>query len=103
MFGERVMNDLERIMDLHPELKFYRIYVKSTHYHGHIVGHDVYINAYQPDIDWLITALHEVQHYENDDGNCTNINLRKGLLAEKWATIGAKAIFKQMFPSIKRK
>lgn len=91
------MNDLERIEDLHPELKFYYIYVPSNHYHGSIDGNDVYINAYQPSVDWINTALHELAHYENDIGDFSNPKKMETLIAEKWANYEAKKVFKKMF------
>lgn len=91
------MTDLEKIEDLHPELKFYHIYVPNKHYHGSIDGNDVYINAYQPSIDWLITALHESAHFENDLGDFSNPKSMQTMVAEKWATYEATREFKKMF------
>lgn len=91
------MTDLEKIEDLHSELKFWHIYVDNPHYHGSIDGNDVYINAYQPNIDWLITALHETAHFENDVGDFSNGRNMQTMVAEKWATYEADQEFKKMF------
>jgi len=80
------MTDLERIEDMYPALKFWGIEVNNPHYHGSIVGTDVYINILQDNLDWLKTALHEASHFENDSGNITNTRLITVLRAEGFAT-----------------
>ena len=54
------MTDLEKIEDKYPWLRFWMIDVPNKHYHGHIVGNDVYLNENQDNIDWLKTALHRL-------------------------------------------
>lgn len=91
------LSDLEKIEDQHPELKFYMIDVPNLHYHGHIDGNDVYINENQPELDWLITALHECVHSDFDYGNLsdgTNFQVR---IAERFARSQAKRELKVMF------
>lgn len=80
------MTDLERIEDKYPELTFWGIEVPNKHYHGHIEGHNVYINLLQPDVDWLLTALHESVHYRFDTGDLSTIRCNYNtLLAEGFA------------------
>lgn len=79
------MSPLERIEDQYPQLHFYMIDVPSPHYHGHIVGNDVYINENQPELDWLLTALHETVHYRYDDCDLSNRRKLKTMKAEGWA------------------
>lgn len=80
------MTYLERIEDQYPELTFWGIEVPNKHYHGHIDGNNVYINLLQPDVDWLLTALHESVHYRFDSGDlsATRCN-HSALLAEGFA------------------
>lgn len=91
------MEDLERIEDMYPELRFYGVEVENPHYHGHIEGKNVYINTLQDDLDWLITALHEVAHYENDDCDLSNGRSIKTLKAENWAVRESRAHYHEMF------
>ena len=91
------MTDLERIEDMYPELHFWGIEVNHPAYHGSIFGEDIYINQLQDDLDWLITALHEASHYENDMGNYNNLRTRRVLEAEGWAIKESKAKYKAMF------
>ena len=91
------MNDLERIEDMYPDLKFWGIEIDNPHYHGHIDGKDVYINLLQPDLDWLITALHEASHYENDSSNLTDRRDIKTMRAEKWAVKESLTRYNKMF------
>ena len=91
------MTDLEKIEDMYPQLKFWGIEVNNPHYHGCIVGTDVYINTLQDDIDWLKTALHEASHYENDSGNLTNARLVEVLRAEGYADRQSIRSFNIMF------
>lgn len=80
------MTDLERIEDKYPELTFWGIEVPNKHYHGNIVGNDVYINLLQPDFDWLETAIHESVHYRFDNGDLSTVKCnRSALLAEGFA------------------
>ncbi|KRL92314.1 hypothetical protein [Limosilactobacillus equigenerosi] len=83
------MKDLERIEDMYPELRFWLIDVPNPHYHGHIDGNDVYLNANHDDLDWLKTALHECSHWEFDNGDLSNRNEHRVLIAEKWANYAA--------------
>lgn len=91
------MSDLEKIEDMHPELRFYMIDVPNLHYHGHIDGNDVYINENQPELDWLVTALHECVHYEFDYGNLSDGTKFSTKVAERWAMGESKREFKAMF------
>lgn len=80
------ITDLERIEDQYPELTFWGIEVPNCHYHGHVEGSNVYINLLQPDIDWLLTALHETVHYEYDSGDISKVSCcRQALMAEGFA------------------
>lgn len=91
------MTDLEKIMDMYPQLKFYFIEVDDPHYHGDIDGNKVFINSKQNDYDWLITALHEITHFEYDKGDCTNKKYITNLRSEKWAMLESKAEYKRIF------
>lgn len=91
------MNNLERIEDMYPDLKFWGIEVNDPHYHGHIDGQDVYINVLQDDLDWLITALHEAAHYENDIGDLSDGRNLSTLHAEKWAAMESITNFNKLF------
>lgn len=91
------MSDLEKIEDMYPELRFWKIDVDDARYHGSIAGKDIYINRNQDDLDWLKTALHETSHYENDEGNLSNKKSKDTLIAEKWATYEANDKFKKIF------
>lgn len=44
------MSKLEQIEDRYPELRFWAIDVPNPHYHGHIIGNDVYINRNQSEL-----------------------------------------------------
>lgn len=79
------MTDLEIIEDQYPELHFWGIEVPNSHFHGAIVGNDVYINLLQPDLDWLRTALHECIHHEYDSNDLSELKSFKALHAEGWA------------------
>lgn len=80
------MTELECIEDKYPELTFWGIEVPNKHYHGHIEGNNVYINLLQPDIDWLLTALHESVHHRFDTGDLTATKCNYGaLMAEGFA------------------
>lgn len=91
------MTDLEKIEDKYPWLRFWMIDVPNKHYHGHIVGNDVYLNENQDNIDWLKTALHEVVHSDFDYGDLSNKKEHTTLLAEKWAMCESRRMFKEMF------
>ncbi|VDG20665.1 Hypothetical protein [Lactobacillus plantarum ZJ316] [Lactiplantibacillus mudanjiangensis] len=91
------MTDLEKIEDMYPELKFYYIEVNNPHYHGHIDGDSVYINSLQDDVDWLLTALHETSHYENDRGDYSNQQCLATMHAEHWAVMEANKRYKVIF------
>lgn len=91
------MNDLERIEDMYPDLRFWGVEVNNPAYHGHIEGKDVYINVLQNDLDWLKTALHEASHYENDTGDLSDVRYMATLRAEKWAMFEAQEKYKTMF------
>lgn len=80
------LSDLEKIEDMYPDLKFYVIDIPNPHYHGHIVGRDVYINENQPELDWLVTMLHEAVHYQFDSGDLSKVSCcRQTLMAEGFA------------------
>lgn len=80
------LSDLEKIEDKYTGLKFYMIDVPNPHYHGHIVGNEVYINENQPELDWLVTMLHEAVHYQFDSGDLSKVNCcRQALMAEGFA------------------
>lgn len=80
------MTDLEKIEDKYPQLKFYMIDVPNPHYHGHIMGNEVYLNRNQPELDWLKTALHETIHYDFDYGDLSNTRCcHTTLMAEGFA------------------
>ncbi|MCI1985282.1 MAG: hypothetical protein LKJ69_01710 [Lactobacillus sp.] len=91
------MTDLERIEDMYPQLTFYGVEVKSPHYHGHIQGHEVYINTLQPDIDWLETAIHEALHFEFDSGDCSDTRELKIIKNEGWTRRQARLIYTDLF------
>ncbi|WP_203627586.1 hypothetical protein [Lacticaseibacillus mingshuiensis] len=91
------MSDLELIEDMYPNLRFYGIEVDDPAYHGHICGQDVYINTLQDDLDWLITALHEAAHSENDQGDLSDGRSIITLRAEGWAVREAMANYLKMF------
>lgn len=91
------MSDLEKIEDMHPELRFYMIDVPNLHYHGHIDGNDVYINENQPEVDWLVTALHECAHSDFDTGDLSDGTKLSTKAAERWAVSESKREFKAMF------
>lgn len=93
------LSNLERIEDQYPELRFWLIDVQNPHYHGHIDGHDVYINENQPELDWLVTALHEATHHELDSGDLSNLHSIKTLHAEGEAVRESKKKYKIMFTS----
>lgn len=89
-----LLTDLEKIEDMYPELSFWGIEVNHPAYHGSIFGKEVYINTLQDSLDWLVTALHEISHYENDYGNFNNLRLRGTLEAEGWAVRESKVRMK---------
>ena len=91
------MSDLEKIEDHHPELKFYMIDVPNPHYHGHIDGNNVYINENQPELDWLVTALHECVHSDYDYGDLSDGTNFSTKVAERWAVSESKREFNAMF------
>lgn len=66
------MTDLEKLEDQYPELRFWSIDVPNPHFHGAIVGLDVYINENDDDLTKLKTALHEAFHHEMDCGDLSN-------------------------------
>ena len=66
------MTELERLEDQYPELRFWAIDIPDPHFHGAIVGSDVYINENDDDLIKLKTALHEIFHHENDYGDLSN-------------------------------
>ncbi|MEE6656964.1 hypothetical protein PS423_09610 [Pediococcus acidilactici] len=92
-----LLTDLEKIEDMYPELSFWGIEVNHPAYHGSIFGKEVYINTLQDSLDWLITALHEISHYENDCGDFNNLRLRGTLEAEGWAVRESKVRMKAIF------
>lgn len=55
------------------------------------------VNTLQDNLDWLVTALHEISHYENDYGNFNNLRLRGTLEAEGWAVRESKVRMKLIF------
>lgn len=91
------MSDLEKIEDRHPELRFYMIDVPNPHYHGHIEGNEVYINESQPELDWLVTALHECVHSEFDYGDLSDGTKFNTKVAERWAMSESKREFTAIF------
>lgn len=80
------MTDLEKLEDQYPELRFWSIDVPNPHFHGAIVGLDVYINENDDDLTKLKTALHEVFHHEMDCGDLTDIR-RMGVIKEEGQAI----------------
>lgn len=91
------MTDLEKIEDMYPELRFWGIEVNDPKYHGSIINNDVYINTLQNDLDWLVTALHEASHYENDVGNFNNRQDKRTMTAEGLAVRESHSKFKAIF------
>lgn len=55
------------------------------------------VNTLQDSLDWLITVLHEISHYENDYGNFNNLRLRGTLEAEGWVVRESKVRMKTIF------
>lgn len=91
------LSDLEKIEDMYPDLKFYVIDIPNPHYHGHIVGRDVYINENQPELDWLVTMLHEAVHYQFDCGDLSKVKCcRQTLMAEGFARKQSHKELKQL-------
>ena len=66
------MTDLEKLENQYPELRFWSIDVPNPHFHGVIIGQDVYINENDDDLTKLKTALHEAFHHEMDCGDLSN-------------------------------
>lgn len=91
------MSDLEKIEEQHPELKFYMIDVPNPHYHGHIDGNNVYINENQPELDWLVTALHECIHSDYDYGDLSDGTKFSTKIAERWAIRESRREYNAMF------
>lgn len=91
------MTDLEKIIDMYPQLRFWLIEVDSSHYNGHIIGNDVYINRLQPDIVKLKAAIHEATHFKYDTGDCSDRRSIKVLKAEGWAIYESESQYRKLF------
>lgn len=93
------LTNLEKIEDQYPSLCFWGIEVPSPHFHGAIVGDDVYINLLQPNLDWLKTALHECIHHEYDSDDLSELKSFKALHSEGWAMNESKREYIRFFTS----
>ena len=97
IWGVADLTDMEKIEDMYPQLRFWMIDVPNPHYHGSIIGKDVYVNSYQTDLDWLLTALHEAIHYETDSGDVTDVK-QQAIMQNEGRTRRMAAIqYDQMF------